>query len=157
MAGRIQGVLSLKRLLRRLPDVARQELGEELRDIGVRLLINARMETPVRKGALRRVLNYTVLVKSLQLRLGLIKKADRSRFFYGYILDQGRAAKTVKAKRRKQDGSYSSYMMKVSPIAQSRYEFVFGRRRDFQDNEVPRLRAVLNRILARAGQGVGHD
>jgi hypothetical protein len=156
MAG-VKGAASLRRLLRRLPDVARQELGNELTDIGQRLLGRAKAEVPVRTGALRAALGVRVAVKSLQLRLGLVKKADKRRFFYGYILDQGRKAQVVKAKRRRKDGSYSTYDMNVGAIAPSRYEFVFGRRRDFRENEIPQLRTVLDRVLARAAQGSGDD
>lgn len=153
----VKGVASLRRLLRRLPDAARTELSNELQAIGRRLTATAKAETPVKTGRLKAAINFKATVKGLQLRLGLIKKADRRRFFYGYILDAGRRAQVAKAKRRKADGSYSTYTVNVKAIPASRYEFVFGRRRDFQQNEIPKLRSVLDRVLTNAARGAGND
>lgn len=150
MAGSsVKGTASLRRLLRRLPDASRQALGDELKAIGQRLLARAKAETPVRTGRLRAALGMSVAVKTLQLRLGLIKKADRRRLFYGYILDQGRKAKSgvTKNGRRWATGA-------ISP---SRYEFVFGRRKDFQQNEIPNMRKVLDKVLSDAARGAGND
>lgn len=153
----VKGVASLRRLLRKLPDAARIELSDELKAIGARLTATAKAETPVKTGRLRSAINFKSTVKGLQLRLGLVKKQDRKRLFYGYILDAGRKAKVVKAKRRKADGTYSTYNMRIRAIDPSRYEFVFGRRRDFQENEVPKLRTVLDRVLTNAARGAGND
>lgn len=157
MASAVKGAASLRRLLRRLPDEARKQLADELNAIGQRLAGRAKGETPVLTGALRAALNFRVTPKTLQLRLGLVKKADKRRYFYGYILDQGRAAKTVRARRKRKDGTVTTYDLRVSPIPQSRYEFVFGRRKDFQQNEIPKLRSVLDRVLLNAARGAGND
>ena len=149
MASGVKGTASLRRLLRRLPDASRQALGDELKAIGERLLGRAKAETPVRTGRLRAGLGFTVAVKTLQLRLGLVKKADRRRFFYGYILDQGRKAKTGVSK--------SGRRWAVSAIAPSRSEFVFGRRKDFQQNELAAMRKALERELIKASRGAGND
>lgn len=149
MASAVKGAASLRRLLRRLPDASRQELGEELKAIGDRQLAKAKAETPVRTGALRAALAVRVAVKTLQLRIGLVRKVDRSRFFYGYILDQGRKAQSGKSK--------SGRNWAVSGISAGRYEFVFGRRRDIQQNEIPKLRTALDRVLERAARGAGDD
>lgn len=153
----VKGVTSLRRLLRRLPDEARKELGNELQAIGERLTARAKAETPVKTGGLKSAIGFKALAKSLQLRIGLVKKADRKRYFYGYILDAGRKAQVVKAKRRKADGTYSTYNMRISAINKSRYEFVFGRRADFRENEIPKLRTVLDRVLTNAARGAGND
>jgi len=153
MAGAVTGAASLRRLLRRLPDASRQELGEELQRIGNRMLGRAKAETPVRSGKLRAALGVRVGVKTLQLRLGLLTRKAQRAHFYGYILDQGRAAKTVTIRRGKRAGA----TMRVSGIAPGRYEFVFGRRADFRDQEVSRLRAVLDKVLARASRAAGND
>lgn len=145
----VKGAASLRRLLRKLPDESRKALGDELKAIGERLLGRAKAETPVRTGGLRAALGFRVGVKTLQLRLGLVKKADKRRYFYGYILDQGRKAKEGVSK--------SGRRWRVTAIPASRYEFVFGRRRDFQQNEVPKLRTVLDRVLEQAARGVGND
>lgn len=150
---RVKGTSSLIRVLRRLPLAVREEVAGAMRESGIRLLTNARVEVPVRSGRLRRALNYKVNVKSLQLLVGLIDKPSRKKFFYGYILDQGRAAKTVAIERGKRAGT----TMRISPIAQERYNFVFGRRRDFKDNELPSIRKAFERALTKAIKGSGND
>lgn len=150
MAKYLKGANSLRRMLRRLPDDMRKELGGELEKIGNRLLGRAKAETPVRTGRLRSALRAKVLVKSLQLRLGLIGKAERRRLFYGYILEQGRAAKTVMIKR----GPRAGRQMQISPISRERYNYVFGRREDFRRNELGKMRDALERVLGRVAKGV---
>lgn len=153
----VKGAAALRRLFRRLPDAAREEIGNELVGIGARLLARARGEAPVgRTGRLRAALNVKVAVKTLQLRLGLITKATQRKGFYGYILDQGRRAKTVQVKRRTKTG-ISTYAMRVKGIPRNRYDFVFGRVRDFRKNEMPKLRATFDRIMSRAAMGIGND
>lgn len=153
MASRTKGAASLRRLLRRLPDAMRDGLADELRAIGNRLLGRAKAETPRRSGRLAAALRVRVAAKTLMLTLGLLSKSDRRRFFYGYILDEGRAAKQVTIKRGPRAGS----TMRISPIARERYNFVFGRRRDFQENEIPKLRGVLERVLSQVSRGSGND
>lgn len=149
----VKGAASLRRLLRRLPDSARKELGDEFVGIGQRLLGRAKAEAPVKSGRLRAALKVKVAIKSLALRLGLLTKRDKSRYFYGYILDQGRRAQRKMIRRGPRKGSY----INVRGIPRDRYDFVFGRRRDLQVNEIPRLRSTLTRILQRAATGAGND
>lgn len=150
---RVQGAGNLRKLLRRLPDAARKELAEEFTSIGARLLARAKAETPVRFGRLRNALSFRVAAKTLVLRLGLLTKRARRSNFYGYILDQGRAAKTVKIRRGPRKGA----TMRIRAIGQEQYNFVFGRRRDLQQNELPKLRRVLDRVLSRAAEGIKGD
>jgi len=93
-------------------------------------------------------------VKSLSLKLGLVTKRTQRQGFYGFILDQGRKAQTVQAKRRNRaTGTVSTYSLRVKGIARTRYNFVFGRIKDFRQNELPRLRDALERVLGRAARG----
>jgi hypothetical protein len=153
----VKGAASLRRLLRRLPDASREELAIEFNAIGSRLLGRARAETPSRLGRLRAALDFKVLPKTLILRLGLITPKIRKRYFYGYILDKGRRARTVQVQRKNKNGSVSSYALRVRGIDRERYNFVFGRRADLLENELPKLREVLNRVLRRASAGAGDD
>lgn len=162
MAGRrgsrVQGTAQLRRALRNLTPEVESELGAEFHGIGARLLGRAKAETPVRTGWLRSLLDVKVLPKSLQIRLGLIRKAARRKGFYGYILDEGRKAGTVKARRRRADGTISQYMMRVKGIDRERWNFVFGRRKDFMANELDRLSAAVQRALSRVARGAqGND
>lgn len=153
MAGRVKGVASLRRVLRRLPDNVRKELGQQLQVIGQRQLAKAKFETPVRTGRLRAALDMKVAVKSLALRLGLLTKAKRKRYFYGYILDAGRRAGSVTRIKGRNAGKTFSW----SAIPHDRYNFVFGRRRDIQQNEIPRLRTAVERALHNAITSSGND
>lgn len=155
---RVKGVARLRKRLRDMPDHVQADLRTEFEDIGTRLLARAKAETPTRSGGLAAALAVRVLPRSLNLKIGLITKAKRRKFFYGYILDRGRRAQVVKAKRRTA-GGISVYAMRIRAIAPAKYDFVFGRRRDFLKNELPRLRRVFERSLARVsgGGGVGLD
>ena len=151
---RVKGVAQLRRTLRTMPDFVRDGMADALRDSGQRLLARAKAETPRRTGQLSSALLMRVAPKSLNLKIGLLTKGKRRRFFYGYILDQGRRAQVVQAKRRTKTG-YVTYPMKVRGIGQGDYEFVFGRRQDFRVNELPRIRRRLEDLLSRVARGGG--
>jgi hypothetical protein len=151
MAGksRVIGGPALKRTLRRLPESTRESLADTLTLIGNRLLLRARGETPIRTGGLRAALNYKVAAKTLKLTVGLVTKATKRRFFYGYILDAGRRAQTVKIRC----GVRAGKNMRIKAIAPNRYDFVFGRRKDFVRNELPVMRQALIDGLQDAARG----
>ncbi len=151
---RVKGAASLRRTLKALPEASREELADTMNVIAFRLLGKAKAEVPVRTGKLRGLLSAKVLVKSLSLKLGLVTKRTQRQGFYGFILDQGRKAQTVQAKRRNRaTGTVSTYSLRVKGIARTRYNFVFGRIKDFRQNELPRLRDALERVLGRAARG----
>lgn len=155
---RVRGATALRRTLRRLPPEMNAELGDEMNVIARRLLGRSKAEVPVRTGLLRSLLSAKVLTKSLTLRLGLVTRAAQRRGFYGYILDQGRRSQVARARRvNKKTGSVSRYTMHIRGIGRGRYDFVFGRLRDFRMNDLPRLRDVLTRVLRQAATGGGDD
>lgn len=154
----VRGAASLRRALNAADPAVRDELGGEMAGITARLLGRAHAETPVRTGFLRGLIKARFLPKTLKIRLGLLTKGDQRKGFYGYILDQGRKAKTVKARRRNADGSVTVYMMRIRSISRERYNFVFGRRADFMANELPRMREAVQRALRRVAKGAnGRD
>jgi hypothetical protein len=116
------------------------------------MLARAKAEAPKRTGGLSGALSFKVAPKTLNMRIGLVTKAMRRKFFYGYILDQGRKAKTVQVKRRTKSG-VTSYAMRVKAIPRNRYDFVFGRMRDFRTNELPHIRRALEKALSRVSRG----
>jgi hypothetical protein len=152
MTGRskVQGVAGLRRALRRLPGAVREELADTLTALSQRLLARAKAETPVRTGGLRQALAVRIARKTLTMTLGLVTRGTQRRFFYGYILDQGRRAQTVTVRRRR---NTAPYRLRVSPIARSRYEFVYGRRRDFGTVVVPEMREAVSRALEDVARG----
>lgn len=144
----LKGALALRRTLRALPDAVTTEVADELRYIGVRQLARARAEVPRQTGRLAGLLSFRVLAKSLILKLGLVTKAAQRRGFYGYILDAGRRAQIVTAKRRGK-----RYPMRIRAISPARYNFVFGRRRDIRETEIDNLRGALTRALRKVSSG----
>lgn len=151
---RVKGAAKLRQRLRRMPDYVEGDVRDELESIGNRLLIRAKAEAPRRTGKLAAALQMKVLPRSLNLKLGLLTKGKRRKFFYGYILDRGRRGQYVTVRRRTASGT-SVYAMRVRAIAPLQYDFVFGRIRDFRVNELPRLRVALTRALRQASAGVG--
>ena len=151
MASAVKGGARLRRTLRRLPDFVKADVVDQLRVAGSRLTAKAKAETPRRTGGLAGAIAFRVLEGSLKLRIGLLTKGQRRRFFYGFILDAGRKAKTVTIKSGKRRGA----RMRISPIGRNRYNFVFGRRSDFLRNELPGLRSALEKALSRASRGGG--
>ncbi|SDC30902.1 hypothetical protein SAMN05444678_102263 [Sphingomonas sp. YR710] len=141
MAERLQGLRNAKRIIKNIPDSARKILSDDLQAIGNRLLGRAEAETPVKSGGLKAALKmkFTMGV-SMILRIGLLDKRAKSRYFYGYILDAGRKAYTRKGRH-------------IGAIGREKYNFVFGRRADFNANELPNLRSVWTKILQDASAG----
>lgn len=151
---KVRGAARLRRVLKSLPEASREELGDTMNVIAFRLLGRAKAEVPVRTERLKGLLSAKVLVKSLSLKLGLVTKRTQRQGFYGFILDQGRKAQTVQAKRKNRaTGTVSRYALRVRAIPRERYNFVFGRIRDFRKNDLPRLRDALERVLSRAARG----
>jgi hypothetical protein len=126
-----------------MPDESRDEIADALTDGGHQMLARAKAETPRRSGRLANALDVKVARRTLVLRLGLLTKRTQRDFFYGYILDRGRRAQTVTIKRGARKGS----RMRIKAISKSRYDFVFGRRRDFSETILPKVRAALERAL----------
>jgi len=158
ISGKWAGVRATRKFLANIEPEARKELTDEFEAIGDRLLGHALAETPRLYGGLVSAIQKRVTIgSSLILRLGLLAKRAKTEYFYGYILDQGRRAGSARAKRVRKDGTVHEYMVRIGAISRSRYDFVFGRREDFNLNELPRLRSIFDRILRRASAGVAND
>jgi hypothetical protein len=62
------------------------------------------------------------------MRVGLLTKKVQRDYFYGYILEVGRKAKTVNVRRKTASG-ISTYRLNVRPMSPARYDMVAGRGR----------------------------
>ena len=153
-----KGRAKLKRLLQRLPDTVRLEIATLFEDQAPAALAYARASTPKRTGALAAALRVKTYRKTLRLRMGLMGRADNSRFFYGRILDRGRRAQAAKAKRRNASGAVTNYIVRVSAMPAARFDIVYGRVAAYVRNliGVP-ARDIFARALRRAGAGGGAD
>jgi hypothetical protein len=160
---RVTGDRAFRRLLKRLPESAREEMADVLRGAGVELLAAMKADAPRRTGFLERHLTMKLLPRSLRLVVGFIGKRANQAVFYRWILETGRKAQTVRVYRRKKsqkvDGvghrGRTFYMMRVSAMPARRY--VYGRRSRLRGVINGRLRNAWDNILRRAGEGTLSD
>ncbi len=143
---RVRGDRSFRKLLRKLPDSAKEEMAVALDKAGDRLLSAMRSEVPRRTGALAGGLSKKLLRASLRLRVGFIGKPINRRLFYGRIIEFGRKAQTVRAKR-----SGTTYTMRIR--ARAGRPFVQSRRTDLRTSLNAELKGTWTRILQRAAAG----
>jgi hypothetical protein len=96
----IAGIKAVRRLLKQLPDEARQEIAEVLERGGRRILTAQKAAAPRKTGQLAAGLRMDLSKKSLLLRIGIFGKASARRLFYARIIGGGRRAQTVTVSRR---------------------------------------------------------
>jgi hypothetical protein len=147
----LQGVASVRKLIRQLPSAVKDEMADILVDVSPDFLGAAKADAPVRTGALRDALGAKVLKASLRLRVGLLGKRTNADFFYGRIVEFGRKAQTVVIKR----GPRAGAKMQVRAI-QPRH-FVFAKRANLRERLNNRLGSVWEHALAHAGAGTDTD
>lgn len=154
----LQGVAGVRKMLRRLPESAKDEMVDALHDIAPEYLAAQQADAPVaagahRKGvepgALRAGLSFKVLRKSLRLRVGLIgTKPGRARLFYGFIVEIGRKAQTVSVTRK---AGVEPYKMRVRAMAPR--PFVYKKRPALRTRLQNRLNTFWQHALQHAGEG----
>lgn len=153
---RLKGVKSTRRLFRAIPETMRSELVHVMQDSAPKIARQMQAHAPSRSGALRAGIKWKVLPKTLKMQVGLLgTKRGRAKLFYGWILNFGRKAKTVNARRRAPSGAVSSYLMKVR--AYPAQHFVTGRYKDLRRDLNQRLRSVWDRVLRKAAKGTGDE
>ncbi len=148
----LKGVGKVRRLMKRLPDEARASIVAELDKAAPIILAAARQETPARPGSgrLRAALSAKVFPKTMRLRVGLLTKAKQREFFYGWILETGRKAQTVTARR----AGGQPYQMKIRAISPRRYDIVEGRTKQLARRLLrPALDRAFRSALSRAATG----
>jgi hypothetical protein len=145
----LKGAAKFKRLLRSLPETAREELATELRQAGPKILSIARNETPQKTGASANALDFKVFPKTLRLQVGLLTKAVARRFFYLRILEGGRKEYTTRGRNAPR---------RIGAIPKDRYDIVRGRTRQAARAILrPILRASFDRALRRAASGGSNE
>ena len=155
MAGRrsrIEGLAEWRAAMRALPDWAKAEIGDELRDAGSWLVGAMRAQARRRTGRMMAAISYKILGKGLKLRAGLLDVKTGARpVFYGRIQDLGRKEQLVRVRRRKPGGGMSSYMLRVRHMQGT--HFVTGNYGPFKSWLNGRLNALGDRIAARLRNG----
>jgi hypothetical protein len=123
---RVKGDVGVRKLLRQLPDAAREGMADILDDYGSKLLLAMQRDIPVDTGTLKSRLSKKLSRKTLQLKVGFVGKrangeitrkvTERSNIvhggrrklndqfvggqFYGRFVEFGRKAQTVRVTRR---------------------------------------------------------
>jgi hypothetical protein len=152
---------SIRALLKRIPDSARDELAGELGRSGRMLLAAMQADAPVRTGRLRAALGMRLSIKQLYLRVGIIGKRKASDHFYGHILEFGRKAQTVRVDRerftaKRVDGTYKGrgyYLMQVPAMRPRKFAFTPATTA-IRRGLARRVKPMWGRILERASRGI---
>lgn len=145
---RIQGDRAFRKLLRALPDAAKDELVGLLEGVGDEVASAMRADTP--SSRIRAAISRRVSRASLRLRVGLIGKPLNKRLFFARILEGGRRARTVMAVRRGKRYPLNVKRMAARP-------FVYSQRALLRAAIGKRTGPFWDRVLARAGQGASDD
>lgn len=148
---RVIGASKVRRMMRRLPDSMQEELVRELNVAGIEMLSVMQGRAPARTGALKSGLRFKVFPRTMRLQVGILGKRERSRLFYAHILEFGRKAQEVRARRRTKSGAVSSYMMNVRRIAPKR--FVFGGMGQLRERLQRNLKAIYQQALSKVAAG----
>lgn len=100
MASRIKGIISTRRLLKRVPDAIRDELASTIRAAGPELQNAIVARTPRGKtGRLVAGVSWKFYAATLRLVVGFVGRPTNRKLFYGRILEFGRRAQTVTVHR----------------------------------------------------------
>ncbi|GAA4218636.1 hypothetical protein GCM10022253_19470 [Sphingomonas endophytica] len=147
-----KGGKRFRRILQQLPDEARRDLVEAFGRAGRRAQAAMRARAKHKTGTLQQGIKYRVSPTTLRLQVGLLgTKRGRSKLFYGFVLDKGRKAQTVRITR----GPRAGASMKIRALPGD--HFVSGEYPDLRDGINREVRPLFNRILTRLSQGVAND
>lgn len=142
---RIRGDRAVRQLLKQIPDAARDEMVGMLEQAGDNIVAAQRAESPSTR--IRAALSRRVSPRTMRLRAGLIGRPLNRRLFFARILEFGRKAQTVTARR----AGGQPYTMRVRAMTGRR--FIYGRGEAFQRLK---LRARLNRFWAATIERAAH-
>ena len=165
---RLRGDKSFRKLLKRMPETAQDEMVDALDQAGTVLLKAMKADVPRRTGALAAGLLKKLLRGSMKLKVGFIGKGVNRKLFYGRIIEYGRRAQTVtvvrgttrsrsaSARSRGMMGRYvKPYKLRVR--AMRARPFVYSKRRDVRVVMSDLLRTYWDRVLSEAAQGITYD
>lgn len=160
---RVKGIISTRRLLRRVPDAVKQELAQVMTSAGPELTNLMRGRAPHgATGRLAEGLNWKFYASSLKLVVGFIGKRVNERLFYARILEFGRKAQTVSVSRRRRGAQkltrnkraediVAVYRLKVRPLQPRR--FVYSKTGNVRAVMRRRLNGIWDRVLTKLAGG----
>ena len=161
---RTRGDRAFRKMLRRLPDTAREEMADVLDGAGGELVAAIKADTPVLTGALRRGISKKLSRRTLKLQVGLVGRPINRKLFYGRIVEFGRKAKTVMVQRRRAGANNgyrggrkraediaTTYRMRIK--ARAPHPFIYKRRDLLRNAIADRIKAFWNNTLTSAAAG----
>jgi len=152
MPSRIRGVARQRRFIRSMPGSVSAEIIAAFNRWGPELAGAMRARAPSRSGRLQGGIRHKVFPRTLRLQVGLlVPKRERNALFYAIILDLGRKARTVQARRRRQSGGVTTYAMNVAPISAMR--FITGPMRNLRSGLNRHIHGIWDRALRRSSAG----
>lgn len=166
MASKIKGIISTRRLLRRVPDEMRNQLGDAMRSAGPELANAMQARVPRATGRLAAGIMWRFSPSQLTLRVGFIGKLVNRKLFYNRIIEWGRKGQTVTVRRRKAgvgkrldsrtrrkrfDDIVAVYQLRVKPRAP--HHFVYGPATDLRVVLGRKLNGIWDRVLQRVSGG----
>ena len=101
MSDNLEGMDAIWRLMSDMPDAVREEMGDELKDIGSQALALQLALVRVRTGALAKALDFTVNLQALRLRAGMTNLKGNRKLWYAILQEYGVAAGSKKVFRRR--------------------------------------------------------
>ncbi|WP_076071724.1 HK97 gp10 family phage protein [Sphingomonas montana] len=178
MTGRVKGAAGVRKLLRALPDAARDGMADVLDDYGSKVLAAMRQDVAYKTGFLRSRLSKNLSRKSLRLKVGFIGKRANGAIklrgdqfvgkqFYGRFIEFGRKAQTVTVRRRRAGGKglrngkkkaediAATYQLRVR--AQGARPFVFKKRAALRGGLTTSLNTYWDDVLTAAASGASFD
>ena len=162
---KLHGAARARRMLKELGPAIEAEMVEELKRLAPMVEAEMKASIPVKTGGLRSAITSKVYPKTLRMRVGLLTKKAKRAYFYGWILERGRRARSVLVRRGPRKyargrivEAEQTYNLKVSPISRDKYDFIFGAtRRRIQALTKKSLNRVYERALRRASRRAGPE
>jgi hypothetical protein len=176
--GKVKGAAGVRKLLRALPDAARDGMADVLDDYGSKALAAMRQDVAFKTGFLRSRLSKNLSRKSLRLKVGFVGKRANSAIkpkgdqfvgkqFYGRFIEFGRKAQTVTVRRRrkgakglrngtkKAEDIAATYQLRVKEMGAR--PFVFKKRTALRSDLTTSLNKYWDNVLSAAASGASFD
>jgi hypothetical protein len=151
MGSKLFGVSKVRRLMRRAPEEVQREIISALTKTGGAIAPAMRGRVRRRSGNLQGGISFKVFPKTMRLQVGILGRRQRTRLFYGRIVDVGRKGQTVTARRHNKNGSVTTYTMNVK--AMRGQHFISGSYRDMRTTFTRNVNGIWDRALAKLSGG----
>lgn len=164
---RVRGDRRFRKILNQMPAAIKEEMLAMLDKTGDQILAAQQQAVPVRTGTLRSALSKRLQKGIVRLRVGLVGKPINRRLWYARIVEGGRKAQTVTARRGGGAGGgrraknftwkvAGTYQLRVSPLPPRPF-IITARTKSLRDTMAGELKTYWDRVLKRAARGASDD